>query len=233
MSSEDEFLSLLEQDVAEPKNNFREPALWKALLTGGAPPEWLRPMACALFPLIGGTGRNALFSKVSNLNQEHAKTVFQQLYEGLSDPTRDPEKQWRQFAYAVGCADEELDRALAEPLLEVAGFVNQVRWYGHRSPHEAAGVGYMVETQLPTLWGVVGDSLRVHYGVPEAGLGFFGLERAQGPARTQFIHQLIQAYCETGTKRYEARRAAREVAWCWHAMSERVHANLRAMERST
>lgn len=231
MSSAEEFLSRLAEDAAHPSASFHEPALWKSLETGGAPPEWLRPLASRLFPLVGGTGRNALFSKVSNLEMEHAKTIFQQLYEGLSDPARDPEKQWRRFAIFVGSTDEELDRALEDPVLEVAGFVNQARWFGHRSAHEAAGVAYIVETQLPILWGAVGDALRKHYGVPEDGLGFFRLERAQGPVRKQFILQLIGAYCDTGTKRYAARRAAREVAWCWHAMSEQVHAQLLSLEK--
>lgn len=230
MSADDEFLSLLEQDAAQPANDFRAPALWQALLTGAAPREWLRPMAGALFPLVGGTGRNALFSKVSTLDMQHGRTIFQQLYEGLRDPARDPEKQWRQFASVVGCIDEELDWALNEPLLEVAGFVDQARWYGHRSSHEAAGVAYIVETQLPTLWGEVGDALRNRYGVPEKGLGFFRLAREEGPARKQFIHQLIRTYCENGPKRYEARRAARELAWCWHSMSERVHATLQTLK---
>jgi len=230
MSSGQEFLSLLEQDAAHPGNNFLEPALWKSLLTGGAPAGWLRPLAAMLFPLVGGTGRNALFSKVSNLEMEHARTIFQQLYEGLSDPARDPEKQWRRFAIVAGSTDEELDQALDDPLLEVAGFVNQARWFGHRSAHEAAGVAYVVDTRLPLVWGAVGDALRKHYGVPEEGLGFFRLEREHGPARTQFVHRLIRAYCADGTKRYEARRAAREVAWCWHALSEQVHARLLGLE---
>ena len=230
MSSDAEFLSLLEQDVTQPSASFLEPTLWKSLETGGAPPEWLRPLASLLFPLVGGTGRNALFSKVSNLEMEHAKTIFQQLYEGLSDPARDPEKQWRRFARSLGSTDEELDRALEDPVLEVAGFVNQARWFGHRSAHEAAGVAHIVETQFPSLWGTVGDALRKHYGVPEEGLGFFRLEREQGPARTQFVHRLIGAYCVDGTKRYEARRAAREVAWCWQAMSEQLHVRLVGLE---
>ena len=224
-------IALLKQDAADPSNNFREPALWQSLLAGEAPAEWLRPLAAALFPLVGGTGRNALFSKVSNLEMEHAREIFGQLYEGLTDPARDPEKQWRRFAGVVGCSDEELEDALNEPLLEVAGFVNQARWYGHRSAHEGAGVGYTVETQLPTLWGAVGDALRDRYGVPEEGLGFFRVERAQGAARKQFVELLINAYCDTGTKGYEARRAARELAWCWHALSDRVHAHLRGPEQ--
>jgi hypothetical protein len=229
-SPEEEFLSLLEQDIAEPQNDVRQPALWRELLAGEAPADWLRPLAAGLFPLVGGTGRNALFSKVSNLEMEHARIIFQQLYEGLKDPARDPEKQWRRFAYSVGCTDEELDRALHAPTLEVAGFVDQARWFGHRSAHEAAGVAYMIETQLPTLWGTVGDAFRKHYRVPEEGVGFFRMEREQGQARRPFLHQLVNAYCENGTKRYEARRAAREVAWCWHAMSEQVHARLLDLE---
>ena len=231
MSPEAEFLSLLEQDAAAPQNDFRRPALWQELLAGDAPREWLQPIACALFPLVGGTGRNAPFAKVSNLKMEHARAIFQQLYEGLSDPARDPEKQWRRFASSVECTDEELDRALAEPLLEVAGFVNQSRWYGHRSAHEAAGVAYIVETQLPVLWGTLGDALKDHYGVPDEALGFFRLAREQSQARKEFLRQLLTAYCGSGPERYEARRAAREVAWCWHTVSERVYADLRGSER--
>lgn len=231
MSPEAEFLSLLERDAAAPENDFRRPALWQELLAGDAPRGWLQPIACALFPLVGGTGRNAPFAKVSNLKMEHARAIFQQLYEGLSDPARDPEKQWRRFASCVGCTDEELDRALAEPLLEVAGFVNQSRWYGHRSAHEAAGVAYMVEVQLPALWGAVGDALKDHYVVPEEALGFFRLAREQSETRKEFLRQLLTAYCGRRPERYEARRAAREVAWCWHTVSERVHADLRASER--
>ena len=227
---QDEFLSLLKRDAAQPANDFRAPVLWEALLSGAAPREWLRPMARVLFSLVGGTGRNALFSKVSTLHMEHGRMIFQQLYEGLKDSDRDPEKQWRKFAHVVGCIDEELDRALNEQLLEVTGFVNQARWYGHHSAHEAAGVAYIVETQLPALWGEVGDALRSYYGVPEEGLKFFRLRRGESSARKQFVHQLITTYCENGPQRYEARRAAREVAWCWHAMSERVHATLEARE---
>lgn len=230
MSSAEEFLSRLAEDAAHPSASFLEPTLWKSLETGGAPPAWLRPLASMLFPLVGGTARNALFSKVSNLEMEHAKTIFQQLYEGLSDPARDPEKQWRRFAIFVGSTDEELDHALKDPVLEVAGFVNQARWFGHRSAHEAAGVAYIVETRLPILWGGVGDALLNHYRVPEEGLGFFRLEREQGPARTQFVHRLISAYCVNGTKGYEARRAAREMAWCWQALSEQLHARLLGLE---
>ena len=83
MSPAEEFLSRLAEDAAHPSASFLEPTLWKSLETGGAPPEWLRPLASRLFPLVGGTGRNALFSKVSNLEMEHAKTIFQQLYDGL------------------------------------------------------------------------------------------------------------------------------------------------------
>jgi len=215
-------LALLDADLADPANAFAAPKLWTRLLAGDAPPDLVRATALHLYPAFGGRNRNALFAKISNLEFEDGRVVFARLYERTRDQSRDPEVLWRRFAVAAGHAEPSLDEALAQPLIEATGFAEQGRWFGHRSGHEAAAVAYAVETGLPTLWAQLGPVLRERHGFPPDAVQFFDLEAAELERNREFLAHLVRRYCDTGWKLYLGRRAAREVCWSWHALSERV-----------
>jgi pyrroloquinoline quinone (PQQ) biosynthesis protein C len=221
---EDDPVALLEADLAAPENQYAAPAFWQQLLAGEASPSRIRWWAVQLYPLVGGRWSNALFAKISNLTFADGREVFRRLYERTRDPARHPESLWRRFARAAGASDDDLDAALREPLLEARGFIEQARWFCHRSGHEAAAVCYAVETRLPALWEQVGGALRAHYGFPSEGLAFFEAEAAQLAANRAFLAELVRRYCDTGWRLYLGRRAAREVNWSWQALAERLQA---------
>ena len=220
----DDPLLLLDADLAAPENRYAAPALWQRLLEGEASAALLQTVALQLYPVLGGRSSNALFAKISNLEFEDGKLVFQRLYERTRDVSRNPEALWRRFALAVGVAERSLDAALAEPSIEARGFIEQARWFGHRSSHEAAAVSYAVETSLPAHWGEVGAALRDRYGLASDALRFFEVEAAELGGNREFLARLVRRYCDTGWKLFLGRRAAREVNWAWHTLAEAVEA---------
>ena len=218
----DDPLALLAADLAAPENQYAAPVLWQRVLAGEASPALIRLWAVQLYPLVGGRWSNALFAKISNLAFADGREVFRRLYERTRDPARHPETLWRRFAQAAGADDAELEAVLREPLIEARGFIEQARWFCHRSGHEAAAVSYAVETQLPALWEQVGAVLRARYAFPPEALAFFDAEAAQLAENRAFLAELVRRYCDTGWKLYLGRRAAREVNWSWQALAERL-----------
>ena len=93
-----------------------------------------------------------------------------------------------------------------------------------RSPAEAAVVAWVIERQLPALWGGLADALVAHYGVAEADVAYLRWESSRRAQVEQWIAHLVDRYVLTADpyKVFEARRAGREAAWAWTALTETV-----------
>ena len=122
-------------------------------------------------------------------------------------------------------ADAAFDAALANPSPEAEDYIEIVREHGlARSAAEAALVAWVIERQLPALWGGLADALVRHYGVAEANVAHLRWEAARRTEVEAWVQHLVGRYVLPADpyKVFEARRAGREAAWAWTALTETV-----------
>jgi len=215
-------LALLADDEQQPRNELRQSELWQRVLKGDMARPGLRTFAGLWWTTLAGTAAFATSSLVANVDQEDGRAIFREILRSLESEDKDPERLWRCFAEELGCCSDELDAALDKPLLGVAEFLHSLRRFGHDSAHEAAGVAHMLDSQLPRLYDDAAGALQRHYGQPREALAYFLLEASRGEARRRFATHLVQRYCDSPRKGYEARRAAREVAFAWRTMCDEM-----------
>lgn len=212
--------TLLTEDEARPFNNFRENALWSALLTGKLGATELQRFAALWWTVVGGRARHADSAIVSHLPQEDGKIIFRDMLEMLEDPARDPERLWRNFAAAVSCSNVELECAAANPPLAAIEYLTTMRRFGHASPHEGAAVLHLLAGALPDLHEQAATALQAS--VPADALAYFRVEGDLWSRRREYAAHLVAAYCDTPYKGYEGRRAVREVAFAWQCLGDDV-----------
>jgi pyrroloquinoline quinone (PQQ) biosynthesis protein C len=179
-------------------------------------------LAVTFYPSVAGTARYLFSSKVSTLTLEDGKAVFRDLYDALTVPEADADQGWRRLALAVGATAEQIDEALASPAPEVGDYVAVSRGFGHRSAHEGIGAAWGVERQLPGVWGRLADALARHYRVAEPALSYLRHQASIAGDVERRILALAERYLDDPWKTFEARRAARECAWAWKSIAERV-----------
>src|SRR5262245_27675544 len=213
---------LLALDAADPIVRLDQHSLWATVGAGTFPSERLAELMVTFYPSLGGTARYLFSSKVSTLSRDDGQAVYRQLHAALTVPEADTDTGWRQLALAVGALSSQLDDVLAAPPPEVADYVALARGFGHRSAHEGIGAAWVVERQLPALWGRLAEALTTHYEVPESALGYLRYQHALAADVEGRIMGLVDRYLDDPWKTFEARRAAHECVWAWKSICERI-----------
>lgn len=214
---------LLAIDAAQPYMRLADHPFWRSILTGETPNAGVRDLVLRLYPAVAGPGRYAFSAKVSRISADDGAELFKQLHEAQRSAEANADQGWRKLAHALDIDDAALDGAAANPSPEAADLVAMVREHSLRSSAaEAVAIAWAIERQLPALWGAFADSLAKHYGVPEEALGHLRHEAARADEVAAWIDGLIERYLYPADAYtvFEARRAAREVVWCWTALIE-------------
>jgi hypothetical protein len=199
--------------------------IWAAALAGTLPRQRLADLILAIHPAVAGAGRYIFSAKVSQIAPEDGAELFRQLYTQNKDPQANSDKGWRAVGAGLGIADAAFDAMLARPSPEAEDYIEIVREHGlARSPTEAAVVAWVIERQLPALWGGLADALVRHYGVAEAAVAYLRWEAARRTQVETWVAHLVDRYVLTADpyRVFEARRAGREAAWAWTALTETV-----------
>ena len=213
---------LLARDDQEAWANPAEHPVWKAVRNGEAPPELVRRLVLALYPVFTGRARYMLAAKVSWLTLEDGKEIFADLHRALTVADADADTGWAQAARGLGITDQELADARTARNAEADEFYAISREHGLRSAHEGAGVAWVLDRRLPGLTGELADALGEHYGVHESALGHFRYRAAEAEAARQRARRLTEQYLTNPWQAFEARRAAREVLWDITALLEKA-----------
>jgi pyrroloquinoline quinone (PQQ) biosynthesis protein C len=214
---------LLAEDEIAPHLRISDHPVWRDAVAGKLGTARLRSLVRHFYPVIGGPGRYAFAAKIGTLDRADGTKIFQQLYEATHDPSADADAGWSAVAKAVGVGAKALADELAEPLPEAQDLIDVVRLHGEQStPAEAVAVAWVLERQLPRLWGEFADALTRHYGAPAKAVAYLRREAARADAAEAWVGHLVAKYLLTAEAYnvFEARRAMREVGWAWTALSE-------------
>lgn len=215
---------LLARDDAEPWADPARHPVWLALRGGQAPPEVVRRLVLALYPVLTGRARYMLAAKVSWVSLADGKEIFADLHRALTVADADADQGWARAAAGLGISGQELAAARTAHLAQADDLIAITREHGLRSAHEGAGVAWVLDRRLPVLSGQLADALREHYGVDEAALTHLRYRAAEADAAAARVARLTQEYLVSPWQVFEARRAAREVLWDITALLEEVAA---------
>jgi pyrroloquinoline quinone (PQQ) biosynthesis protein C len=216
---------LLALDENAPHMRLAAHPVWQAALAGELPMARLRTLATRFYPVVAGPGRYAFAGKVSQIGREDGAKLFEALYEATHEKRADADQGWRRLAEALGVSVRALDGEAANPCAEAEDFLDTIRLHSVRgTAHEAAAVAWAVERQLPRLWAAFADSLTRHYKLKKPAVDWLLYEAARADKVEGFIAELVSRYILGAAPDvvYDARRAAREAAWAWTALSETV-----------
>src|SRR6185503_2322547 len=185
----------------------------------------VRALVTRFYPVVAGPGRYAFAGKVSQIGREDGAKLFEALYEATHEKRADADTGWRRLAEALGVSARALDAEAENPSPEAEDFLDTIRLHSVRgTPHEAAAVAWAVERQLPRLWAAFADSLTRHYKLKKPAVDWLLYEAGRADKVEGFIAELMARYVLSAAPDvvYDARRAAREAAWAWTALSETV-----------
>lgn len=214
---------LLAVDAETPMMNLAGHPIWRDAFAGKLSPDRLRGLLARLYPVVGGPGRYMFVAKVSQIEREDGERLFSDLYEAAHEGKADADAGWRRAAMGAGVSAERLDHELANPSAEAIDLIDVVREQSLKgSPAAAAAVAWAVERKLPALWGSLADALVRHYGAPESACDYLRFHAGRAGLVEAWVQHLIERYFVTADTFtvYEARRAARETAWAWTALTE-------------
>jgi hypothetical protein len=215
---------LLARDDAEPWADPARHPVWQSVRDGQAPPELVRRLMLALYPVFTGRARYMLAAKVSWVSLADGKEIFADLHRALTVADADADRGWAQAAAGLGITAGELAAAAAGHLAEADDLIAITTEHGLRSAHEGTGVAWVLDRRLPVLSGQLADALGAHYGVDEAALAHLRYRAAEADAAAGRVARLTHEYLVSPWQVYEARRAAREVLWDITALLEEVAA---------
>ncbi len=197
---------------------------WTAVTSGQAPPETVRALVLALYPVFTGRARYMLAGKVTWLRPDDGQEIFAELHRALTVADADADAGWAAAAGALGLTGAQLAAAAAAPSAQASDLVTIAREHGLRSAHEGVGVAWVLDRRLPALLGQLADALAGHYGVADDALRHFRFRAGEAGAAADRLGQLTERYLRDPWQVYEARRAAREVLWDLTALLEAVSA---------
>lgn len=216
---------LLALDENAPHMRLAAHPVWHAALGGELPEARLKVLALRFYPVVAGPGRYVFAGKVSQIGREDGAKLFEALYQATHEKRADADQGWRRLADALGVSARALDAERDNPSPEAADFLDVIRLHSVRgTPHEAAAVAWAIERQWPRLWGAFADSLTRHYKVKKPAVDWLLYEAGRAEKVEGFIAELVARYILAAPPDvvYDARRAAREAAWAWTALSETV-----------
>lgn len=195
---------------------------WRRVVQGRSGASGVQALVLALLPVAAGPGRFVFASRVSVVDLEDGRDVFDVMHRSLTVKAADADAGWRAVASAVGLTDAEVDAALAAPCAEAEDLVAVVRDFGYRSAHEGAGVAWALERRWPRLCGELAGALAVHHGVDEVALVQLRDQEGQAAAVAERCDRLVARYLREPWEVFEGRRAAREALWALTALLESV-----------
>ena len=204
---------LLAADDAEPWADLCQHPVISSVREGRAPLPLVRHLVAALYPVFTGRARYILAAKVSFLDLDDGKTVFEDLYRSLTVADADADLGFATLASALGFTSEEVLSLRARPSAIAEDLVAIVREHGHRSAHQGVGTALVLDRQLPRLFGAIADALATHYGIPEKSLAHLRYRAAEADAAEARVAALAARYLSGPFEVFEARRAGREVLW--------------------
>jgi len=208
-------------DKAEWADPLRAPS-WRSLVDGKAGREGAQALVSALLPVGAGPGRFMSASRVSNVQLDDGREVFDVMHRSLSVDAADADCGWRAVALAIGLTDGQVDAALREPCAEAEDLVGVVRDFGYRSAHQGAAAAWAFERRWPRVCGELAHALAAHHGVGERALAHLHDQEAQAGTVAERCHRLVTRYLREPWQVFEGRRAAREVVWGLTALLESV-----------
>lgn len=214
---------LLAEDAEAPWVALDRHPIWAAALAGKLPRRTVARLVLAILPAVSGPGRYVFSAKVSQIDRADGAELFRELYTQSKEPAANADTGWRSVGRALGLGEAVMDRALADPSPEAVDYIDIVREHSlERSPAEAAMVAWVMERQLPGLWDAFADALVRHYGVPQAAVAYLRHEAARRGRVEKWIRHLVDRYVAGADdyRIFEARRAGREAAWAWTALTE-------------
>jgi hypothetical protein len=215
-------VELIALDDAEPWADLRRHPVWVAVTTGTAPPQLVRDLVAALYPVFTGRARYLLAAKVSFLDLEDGKAVFEELHRALTIADADADAGFEALARALGLSDDDRELARNHPVAVAEDLVTVVRQHAHRSAHEGIGTALVLDRRLPALLGDLAGALAEHYSVAAEALAHLRYRAAESAAAESRVACLAEKYLRDPFEVFEARRAAREVIWDLTALLEVV-----------
>ncbi len=220
--------ALLAADDAEPWADLCRHPVVSSVREGSAPLPVVRNLVAALYPVFTGRARYILAAKVSFLNLDDGKTVFEDLYRSLTITEADADVGFANLATALGFSTEDVRSWRAHPSAMAEDLIAIVREHGHRSAHQGVGTALVLDRQLPRLFRDIADGLATHYGIPEEALAHLRYRAAEADAAGKRVAALAAQYLSGPFEVFEARRAAREVLWDLTALIDTVETGLGA-----
>ena len=218
-------MDLLENDAKQPENRIADHPIWASALDGSLPKARLKALLLAFYPAVAGPGRYAFAAKVSSINAEDGKELFQQLYDLLKVPEANADTGWKKLLTALGATERECSQALAEPSAEAEDLIEVIRTHGlQSSATEASCIAWLLERRLPVLWGRLAASLEANYGLRKADTQWLHYQADRAAKSDKWINHLARTYIASAEpyKVFEGRRAAREAIWAWTVLTETV-----------
>jgi pyrroloquinoline quinone (PQQ) biosynthesis protein C len=213
---------LLADDEAEPWADLRQHPVISSVREGTAPLQLVRDLVGTLYPVFTGRARYILAAKVSFLDLQDGKAVFEDLYRSLTIADANADLGFANLAHALGFSKEAVRSLRAHPSAIAEDLVAIVREHGHRSAHQGVGTALVLDRQLPMLFGDIADALTTHYGIREEALAYLRFRAAEAGAAAARVAALAARYLSEPFEVFEARRAAREVLWDLTALLDTV-----------
>jgi pyrroloquinoline quinone (PQQ) biosynthesis protein C len=221
---------ILGRDLLRPENRYLSVPLIRLITSGRLPRAALKDYAILRWPFQARADLAMMISHIAFLEGDDANHLLENAFDEILRPAGEGDHPglWVQFAKCLGATEEELDRAAADPLVEVAGFPLTMTYYCRRSAEEGLASWYADEEQLPEVHGATALALRKYYGCDDETIEYF-LEHVRADIGHSDANAVLLArYCDTPDKIARARRAAAGTLWAWREMHQGI---LRELER--
>ena len=215
-----EFKDILHRDLELVHNRYIRSPLLGLIHHGRLPEEAIKDFAIQRWPFQAHASLAMMLSHACFLEAKDIRSLLANAYDEILRPPGqgDHPSLWVRFAKCRGATDEELAEAARNPLPEVMGFGETLRWFCLRSAEEGLAAWYADEEQLPEALGSLALSLRKHYGCDDYAIEYF-LEHVRADiGHSDSSADLLLRYCDTPEKQLRARKAANVTLWAWLEM---------------
>jgi pyrroloquinoline quinone (PQQ) biosynthesis protein C len=214
------FKQQLAADLELPHNRYIRAPLLRLIHSGTLPVEAVKDFAIQRWPFQANATLAMMLSHAAFLEAADVHHLLANAFDEIMRPPGegDHPSLWVRFATCCGATDAELHAAAANPLPEVKGFGETLRYYCMRSAEEGLASWYADEEQLPEALGSLAWALRKHYGCNDYAIEYF-LEHVRADiGHSDSSENLLFRYCDAPEKQARARKAANVTLWSWIEM---------------
>lgn len=214
------FKAQLEHDMELPHNRYIRSPLLRLIHEGRLPREAVKDFAIQRWPFQANASLAMMLSHAAFLDAGDVHHLLANAFDEIMRPPGegDHPSLWVRFAKCTGATDQELAEAARNPLPEVKGFGETLRYYCMCSAEEGLAAWYADEEQLPEALGSLALAMRKKYGFDDYAIEYF-LEHVRADlGHSDSAMELLMRYCDTPERQLRARKAANTTLWAWLEM---------------